>query len=564
LTRGRISQDPPGSIVDEQADAREAFMRVIVLDPLSPEGLDLLKSSTDLEVEVRTGLKGPDLKAALAEFDGAICRSGVKITAAVLEGNRRLKAIVRAGVGTDNIDLAAATRQGIVVMNTPAGNTLSTAEHTIALMLALSRNVAPAYMSLIEHRWDRGKFVGAQLANKTLGIIGLGRIGQAVAARARAFEMRILGFDPFLTAERAQELGIQIAASIPEMLPHVDYLTVHTPLTDETRNLIGRDELALLKPGCRLINCARGGIYNEQALLEALDAGRLAGVALDVFETEPCTQSPLFGKPGVLCTPHLGASTEEAQAQVAIEGAGLLRAFLTTGAVRHAVNMPPVDHKKLAGLRGFLDVAYRLGLLQAQLNRGTARACRLFYRGEVAGRDTHLLSAMFAAGLLHQAFEETVNIVNAETLLKDRGIELVEESRGDPGAFSSLITTEVETADGSTKAAGTLFGNRMVRLVQLGDHRLEAYLDGILLVFTHQDVPGIIGRVGTIFGEYNVNIAQMAVGRARPGGDAIGVLNLDGPPDPAAIRAVLEHSAIHTASVIKLPPAGEMPPWLLG
>jgi len=351
--------------------------RVIVLDNLSQDGLDLLESAGNIEVEVRTGLKGQELHKALLQFDGAICRSGVKITAEALEGNRRLRAIARAGVGTDNIDKQAATRQGIVVMNTPGGNTISTAEHTVALMLAMSRNVAAAYQSLLEGRWDRKKFMGTQLAGKTLGIVGLGRVGQAVATRARALEMRLLGYDPFVSAGRAKELGIQTCTSVREMLPLVDYLSVHTPLSDETRDLIGSEEIRMIKPGARLINCARGGIYNTQALLEGLESGRLAGVALDVYESEPCTESPLFGMPGVLCTPHLGASTEEAQTNVAVEAAELLIDFFTTGAIRQSVNISPLDPKTLDELRGYLNLAYRLGLLLAQADHNPPTQCRL-------------------------------------------------------------------------------------------------------------------------------------------------------------------------------------------
>jgi D-3-phosphoglycerate dehydrogenase len=538
--------------------------KVIVLDTLAAEGLDLLAAAPGVEFEVRTGLKGEALRSALAEFDGAICRSGVKITADVLEGNHRLKAIVRAGVGTDNIDSKAATRLGIVVMNTPAGNTLSTAEHTVAMMLALSRNIAPAYQSLIEGKWDRNRYMGTQLANKTLGIVGLGRIGQAVGIRAKALQMRVLGFDPFLSPERVSELGFEPTASVAEMLPQVDYLTVHTPLTDETRNLIGMAQLDQLRSGVRLINCARGGIYDEAALVAGLKSGKLAGVALDVFTVEPCAASPLFGMPGVLATPHLGASTEEAQAQVAVEGVGLLVDYLTTGAIRHAVNMTPLDAKTLAELRGYLDVGYRLGLLLAQLEPTGIRRCTLQYRGEVAGKNTKLITASFAAGLLANALEEDINIVNAEVLLRERGIELVEERRSDTGAFTSIVLAEVESEKKTHKAAGTVFGLDMLRLVQLDDFRLDAYLDGVLMVFTHRDVPGIIGAVGTIFGKHSVNIAQMAVGRETKGGIAIGVLNLDQAPPPAALEEVRNHPAINTAVVIKLPPAGERPAWLAG
>jgi D-3-phosphoglycerate dehydrogenase len=538
--------------------------RVIVLDTLAQEGLDMLAAVPGIEYEVRTGLKGAALRAALAEFDGAICRSGVEITADSLEGNRRLKAIVRAGVGTDNIDSSAATRWGIVVMNTPGGNTLSTAEHTIALMLALSRNIAPAYHSLIEGRWDRKKYMGAQVAGKTLGIVGLGRIGLAVAARAKALEMKVLGFDPFLSREKAEELGIEPVATVDALLPRVDYLTVHTPLTDETRGMIGSAQIQRMKPGARLINAARGGIYDEAALAVALKAGQLAGVALDVFATEPCTASPLFGMPGVVCTPHLGASTEEAQTQVATEAVELLVAYLTTGAIRHAVNVAPIDPKTLASLRGYLDVAYRLGMLLAGLESSGLRSCRLLYRGEIAGKETKVLTAVFAAGLLQGALDEDVNFVNAELLLKQRGVALAEESRTEMGSFRASMTAEVTTDAAQHRATGTLFGQQMPRLVSLDDFRLEAYLDGCLLVFRHRDVPGIIGGVGTIFGKHGVNIAQMAVGRASPGGEAVGVLNLDSEPSREALDEVRQLPAIVSATVVHLPPAGQLPRWLQG
>lgn len=538
---------------------------IIVLDTLSPDGLAALDAAAKqgITYDVVTGLKGDALREALARHDGAICRSGVKITAESLAGNSRLRAIVRAGVGTDNINKDAATRQGIVVMNTPAGNTVSTAEHAFALLLALSRNVAAADASLKGHAWDRNKFMGVQLAGKVLGIVGLGRIGQAVAARARAFDMRVVGFDPFLAPDRAAELGIELQPSVSDILPHVDYLTVHTPLTDETKHLVGMKELDVLKPGVRLVNCARGGIYDEAALKVGLERGVIAGVALDVFEQEPCTDSPLFGMPGVLVTPHLGASTEEAQSQVAVEGVGLLVDFLTAGTIKHAVNAAPLDWAALEGVRGFLDLAWRLGLLVAQLDAVQPRSCSIAYRGEIAGRNTKLVTAAFAAGLLENAIED-VNIVNAEVLLRDRGIELVEQSRTDPGAFSSVVAVDLVAGDRVHRAAGTLFGRSMPRVVQLEGHRLEAYLDGILLVFTHSDVPGIIGRVGTAFGEAGINIAQMTVGRAAPGGDAIGVLNLDQEPSEQAIAAVLACPGIRSARVVKLPPAGKLPAWLAG
>jgi len=540
--------------------------KIIVLDNLSQDGLDLLESAGNIEYEVRTGLKGDELREALQEYDGAICRSGVKITAEALKDNTRLRAIARAGVGTDNIDKEAATRLGIVVMNTPGGNTVSTAEQTIGLMLAMSRNLAPAYQSLIEGRWDRKKFMGTQLAGKTLGIIGLGRIGQAVATRALAMEMRVLGYDPFLSAARAKELGIETVDSARELLPNVDYLTVHTPLNDETRGLIGPEEVKMMKQGARLVNCARGGIYDEDALAEGLKSGHLGGVALDVYPSEPCTESPLFGMPGVICTPHLGASTAEAQTNVAVEAAELLIDFFTTGAIKQSVNMSPLDPKTLESLRGYLNVAYRLGLLLAQMDRSPPVTCRLQYTGEVAKKDTRLLSAAFAAGLLEHAMEAEVNIVNAEMLLRERGIELVEQRSSDVGDFSSMITAEVVTDKKTSSASGTLFGNNLPRLVEMAGCRLESCLDGNLMIVGYCDMPGVIGKMGNIFGDHRVNIAQMSVGRAtdEPGGEAVGVLALDSQPPAEALAEILALDVVVRARGVKLPKAGEVPAWMGG
>jgi D-3-phosphoglycerate dehydrogenase len=350
------------------------------------------------------------------------------------------------------------------------------------------------------------------------------------------------------------------------MFPHVDFLTVHTPLNETTKDLVGPAEIKMLKKGTRLINCARGGIFNEAALVEGLKSGHLGGVALDVYESEPCTNSPLFGMPNVLCTPHLGASTEEAQSNVAVEAAELLVDFFTTGAIRQAVNMSPLDPKTLEDLRGWLNLTYRLGLLLTQVDREPPTACKLHYRGEVAKKDTRLLSAAFAAGLLEHAMESPVNIVNAELLMRNRGIQLLEERSSDVGDFHSLVTAEVVSEGRTSVASGTLFGNNMPRLVQKAECRLESYLDGILLIFRHRDVPGVIGQVGSIFGKHRVNIAHMSVGREtnQPGGDAIGVLSLDSHPPAEALAEVLALPALTKAWVVNLPPAGKLPTWLGG
>ncbi|MEX0793975.1 MAG: phosphoglycerate dehydrogenase [Pirellulaceae bacterium] len=538
--------------------------KIVVLDSISPEGLELLEQAEGVQFEVITGLKGDELRNTLAKFDGAICRSGVKITAESLAGNTQLKVIARAGVGTDNIDSNAAARLGIIVMNTPTGNTISTAEHAFGLMMALSRNVPAANQSLVEGRWDRKKYMGSQLADKTLGVVGLGRIGLEFAKRAIAFQMRVIGYDPFMSPERAAEMGIELRPSVKEILPDVDYLTVHTPLTPETKGMIDAEAVGLLKQGARLINCARGGIYNEAALVEGLKSGKLGGVALDVYEEEPCTDSPLFGMDNVVCTPHLGASTEEAQNQVAVEAVQLVLNYLLNGEIRHAVNVAPLDPKTMEALRGYLDVAYRMGLFAAQIHEGNSSGIRLSYRGDVSGKNTSVLTSAFCAGFLAKAMDTEPNLINAQMLLRDRGVELTTENSSDMGSFSSSITAMIEEGDRSHQLGGTLFGSHMPRLILLDGQRLEAYLDGTLLVFAHKDVPGIIGKVGTIFGQHNINIAQMAVGRSsqEPGGTAIGVLNLDGMPTPESLQDVRECEAITSAKVIQLPPAGELPSWL--
>ncbi|MFT7642934.1 MAG: D-3-phosphoglycerate dehydrogenase, partial [Pirellulaceae bacterium] len=484
------------------------MFKVAVLDDIAQEGLDILDAHPDVEYVVypssdyadQGGKMTPEqVKVALAEADGAIFRSRQKATPDVLEGNKRLKAIARAGVGTDNIDKQAATRQGIVVMNTPDGNTISTAEHAFTLMASLSRNVPAAHQGLVEGRWDRKLYMGTQLAGKTLGIVGVGRIGQEIAKRAQAFDMKVIGSDPFLTNEQALKLGIEKVESVKDLLPRVDYLTVHTPKTPETENMIDAEALEIIKPGCRVINCARGGIYNEAALVDGLNSGKLGGVALDVYDSEPCTDSPLFGMKNVVCTPHLGASTEEAQTQVAVEACQLIINYLTTGEIRNSVNVGALDPQTLNSLRGSLEVAYRLGVFLSQWYDGSASSCSVTFRGDIRSKDTGLLTSAFCAGLLERAIEG-VSIINADVLLKERGVQLSTQVQSELGKFASSITAKVESNGAEYIAGGTLFGNEMPRLIRLGEFLLEAYLDGILLVFTHNDVPGIIGTVGTIFG----------------------------------------------------------------
>jgi D-3-phosphoglycerate dehydrogenase len=535
--------------------------RIFISDKLETGGIDLLKAS-GLDIDNRPGLKDAALLEALQAADGMIVRSGTKVTAKLLENPGKLRAIVRAGVGVDNIDVAAATRKGIVIMNTPGGNTISTAEQTITLMMALARHTPAADASLRLNKWERTKFVGTQLAGKTLGVVGLGRVGREVARRAVALDMKVIGYDPFFSPDFAGKLGIETASDLPSLLPKVDFLTVHTPLSPETTNLIGALQLALMKKGARILNCARGGIINEQALADALQSGHLAGAALDVFVQEPPpADHPLLKLPNVVVTPHLGASTTEAQETVALEAAQLLIDYLTKGAVQYAVNMAAVDRAELEEVRLYVDMARRLGLLHAQMTQGSIKRAQLTYRGEVARRSTKLITAAFAAGLLESRLDQNVNIVNAEMIARERGIDIIEQSVAKKGDFSTLIQADVTTDKKTYTATGTLFGNQFLRLVQLGPYHLDAYMDGIMLLFTHRDVPGLIGFIGTIFGKHQVNIAQMTVGRQLPGGEAIAVLNLDSQPPEDALKEVRAHPNITSLSVVQLPPAGEMPPW---
>lgn len=540
--------------------------RVLITDSLSKAGLEILKNTPGIEVDERKGLTPEQVREALKEADGIIIRSGTRLTPELLKDQPRLKAIVRAGVGVDNIDLPAATREGIVVMNTPAGNTISTAEHAFAMMMSLARNIPPACATLKGGKWDKKSYTGTQLAGKVLGIIGLGRIGVSVARRALAFEMKVVGYDPFMSPERAKELGIELQSSLDEMLPHVDFLTIHTHFTPETENMINAARLAQMKKGVRIVNCARGGIVNEQELADAIESGHVAGAAFDVFVQEPPKDFRLINLPQVVCTPHLGASTDEAQELVALEAAEIMSGFLTRNEVRHAVNMAPVSGAEMADNQIYLDLGLRLGLLMAQVTKGTGvRSVKLMFRGEAANKKTKLIGSSFAAGLLMDAVDG-VNIVNAEMLAKERGIEITESLSTEVGDFSSLVSATVVTDQGEFTAAGTVFGKQFLRLVRFDKFHLDAYLDGLLLAYRHIDKPGVIGFIGSVCGKNNVNIAHMALGRekAEPGGDALAVLNLDNEPSAEVLKEMAANGAVTSVQLIRLPKAGEPLPWLGG
>ncbi len=502
-------------------------MKVLVADKLSEEGLKLLSAAKDVEVDLKTGLKPEDLKGIIGQYHGILVRSETKLTADVLQAADNLKVIARAGVGVDNVDVPFASKKGIIVMNTPGGNTTAAAELTVAMMLALARKLSPAHASLSRGEWDRKRFMGTQLSGKVVGVVGLGRIGCEVAKRAAAMEMKVIGYDPYITADKAARLQIGLCESVDALCAQADFISVHTPLSPETRGLVGKAQFELMKPGVRIINCARGGIVSEGALHEAIKSGKVAGAALDVFEKEPPGENPLLSLEQVLATPHLGASTEEAQVQVAVDAAKQLLEALRGGEVRNAVNLPTLDSQQAKLLRPYIALAERMGILLGHLLVGRPETVEISYMGEIRERDVSALTRSFILGLLRPAMEESVNIVNAPVLAEERGIRVSELRSAAASEFSSLISAKVKTDKAARCAAGTVFGREEPRLVNLDGIPVESVLEGSILVVYTVDQPGLIGRIGTMLGGRGINIARFAFGRAAKGGEAIAVLNSD-------------------------------------
>ena len=525
-------------------------MKVLVSDSVAAEAIERLKAVQGIEVDYAPELKGEELKKHLADAEGLIVRSATKVTAELIAAAPKLRCIVRAGVGVDTVDVPAASRRGIIVMNTPGGNTLSTAEHTMALLLALSRNVYPACASLKGGKWDRKSFMGTQLAGKTIGVIGLGRIGIEVARRCTAFGMGVLGFDPYMTPDRAKQLQVPLAPSLDEVWARADYVTVHVPMGDETRGMIGAAQLAKMKDGVRIINCARGGIVDEAALAEAIRSGKVAGAALDVFESEPPKGRELIDLPQVLCTPHLGASTEEAQVSVAVEAAEIISDALLRGRIRNAVNVPAIDAQEAEALAPYAALARCLGRLEIQRLRRLPSRVSVTYAGEAAQLNARYLTAHLLAALLEPALEEEVNIINAPFLAEERGIRVTESTATHSQDFATLVSV-ASTVDGEEhEAAGTLVGRGEPRIVLVDGYRVEAVPRGTLLVLFADDKPGLIGSVGTLLGEKGINIAGMTFGRKSAGGDAITVLNLDGALDEATLGAVRAAPHVRQAQMV--------------
>ena len=504
-------------------------MKIFVADDVSESGLEPLRSA-GFTVEKKTGLSTTELLEAVRDCDGLVVRSETKVTAALMDAAKSLRVIGRAGVGVDNIDVPAATSRGLVVMNAPDGNTITTAEHTIALLVSLARRVPQANDSLREGRWERKRFIGVELQGKTLGIVGLGRIGRTVAARARAFGMNIVAYDPFVAPEQARDMELELG-TLDDVCARADFLTVHTPLTAETRGIIGAQAFQKMKRGVRIINCARGGLVDERSLYTAIKEGIVAGAALDVFEKEPPpADHPLLKLDEVIATPHLGASTAEAQEGVALTVAEQMRDYLLTGALRGAVNVPALGTEVLNALQPYIKLAESLGRLQAQLIDEAVREVRLEYAGDIAELDAAPVTRAFLAGLLRD-MSARVNVVNAFLIAEERGISVTASYKRAGSDFAPAIKTRVITTTVEQTVAGTLFGgigqSQEARITEINGFRLEAIPHGHMLVTRNKDVPGVIGRIGTILGNHNVNISRFHLGRRERGGEAMAVIETD-------------------------------------
>ena len=526
--------------------------KVLVADSIHEAGLDLLRAQGDLTVDVVLRLPPAELLDRIADCEALIVRSETKVTADVLNAGVRLQVVGRAGVGVDNIDLEAATRRGVAVVNAPTGNTMAAAEHTIALLLALARHVPQADASLKRGEWRRSEFMGVEVRGKVLGIIGLGRVGSQVARRALGLDMRVLAFDPFVAAERAARQSIELT-TLDDLLQQSDFLTVHTPLIQGTRSLLGPRELGRLKPGARLLNVARGGLIDEAALLSAVEEGRVAGAALDVFSQEPPEQGSLVAHPKIITTPHLGASTTEAQAEVAREVVEQVLAVLRGHPAEYTVNAPFIPPEVHSLVAPYLNVAADVGMIAIQMAEGQLSRIGLRYQGELAGQDTTVLKAATLVGLLHPVTSERVNLVNAELLAEQHGIRIEEEwEQTPPEQYANLVTVEIGAAGGTTRITGAHIRGQ-THIVRIQDYWLDAVVETpFLLVIDHTDQPGLIGAVGGITGRHDINIASMAVGRREVRGHAIMAIGLDDPMSEEVQEEVLAIPHISSLRVVRL------------
>lgn len=527
-------------------------MKILVTDSLAPQGLEVFQRAQDFEVDARIGLKPDELKKIVADYDGWVIRSGTKITAELIQAAKNLKVIGRAGVGFENIDVDAASKKGVVVMNTPGGNNVTTGEHTISLMMALARHIPQAVASLKGGKWDRNKFVGVELCNKTLGIIGLGNVGRIVAERAAGLRMKVIGYDPFISPESIARMGVE-PASLEEIFTKSDFITVHVPLTPETQGLINRNAFDKMKTGVRIINCARGGIVDEKDLADAIREGKIAGAALDVYVDEPPPPDhPLLKMDQVITTPHLGASTDEAQLNVAIAVAEQMVDFLAKGVVRYAVNVPSVSPELLEVLRPYLTLAEKLGSLHVQMAGALPTEVQVEYRGDVTQYNVAPLTLAVLKGMLTPVMESGVNYVNAPLVARERGIKIVESKGEHAGDFASSITVKAKAKKQDLEVEGAIFGSKYPRIVRVNSFYLEAVPEGYILILHNKDVPGVVGAVGSILGKNGINIAGMELGRSEKGGNAISFTHVDEAVSKKALNELRALPQIVSAELVKL------------
>src|SRR4051794_30839079 len=514
--------------------------KVLISDALSDAAVQIFKDR-GIEVDFQPKL-GPDkekLAALIGGFDGLAIRSATKVTAKLLESAKSLKVIGRAGIGVDNVDIPAATAKGVIVMNTPFGNSITTAEHAITMMLALAREIPQADASTQAGKWEKNRFMGVEITAKTLGVIGCGNIGSIVVDRAHGLRMKVIAYDPFLSAERARDLGVE-KVELDELFKRADFITLHTPLTDKTKNIVDAKAIASMRKGVRIINCARGGLVDKQALRQGLDSGQVAGAAFDVFVEEPATSNSLFGHPNVVCTPHLGAATTEAQENVALQVAEQMSDYLLTGAISNAVNFPSITAEEAPRLKPFVSLAEKLGSFAGQLTETGITKVQLAYEGAVAAMNTKALTSAAIAGLLRPMLQD-INVVSAPSVAKERGIVIEEVTREAEGDFESLITVTVTTEKQSRNVSGTVFADGRPRIVNIKGIRMDAEFGPSMIYITNLDRPGFIGRFSSTLGEANINIATFHVGREAPGGSAVALIEIDGelPADVLAkVRAL--------------------------
>ncbi len=509
--------------------------KVLVSDKLPQQGIDILKAG-GIDVDFLPTIGKEELKAEIKNYEGLVIRSRTKVTSDVIEAAENLEIIGRAGIGVDNVDIPSASRRGIIVMNTPGGNVITTAEHAISLMLSLSRKIPQASHSLKEGRWEKSKFVGVEIFNKTLGVVGMGRIGSIVADRAQGLRMRVIAYDPFVSQDMASKIGVELV-TFEELLARSDFISLHTPMSKETEGLINRETIEKMKDGVMIVNCARGGIVNDDALYEGIKSGKVRGAALDVYRVEPPQDRRLIELEEVICTPHLGASTGEAQLNVALAVAEQMADYFSKGIVRNGVNFPSVGKEILQQLQPYLNLAENLGIFQLHLFKGGIEEVIVEYCGDIIDYDLSFITSALLKGIM-SSVEEGVNFINAPILAEERGIKVIETKKRESEVFMSLITLKTKTSLGENSITGTLFGKSEPRIVRINEFSVETVPNGNILVMLNDDKAGVIGNIGTILGDEGVNIGSMQFGRDKPGGRAISILHLDSPLTPGVMEKI--------------------------